>query len=314
MKIAHHNLKKKSLYLYFIFITISLLPLVTAPIALFLGLLFALTNKNPFPNFNKLISRYLLQVSIVGLGFGMNVHESLKTGGNGIVFTIISVVSVMFIGVFIGKYFKIDKITSYLISSGTAICGGSAIAAVSPLTKADQNQISISLATIFILNAVGLFIFPLFGKLLDLTQHQFGVWSAIAIHDTSSVVGAATTYGNEALQVATTVKLTRALWIIPLSLATAMIFKNKDEKLQIPWFILLFIVAMLINSYFQLPKILTSNIAYLSQRLLILTLFFIGAGLSRTSIAKVGIKPLLLALFLWCFITITSLVFILKFY
>ncbi len=314
MKIAHHNPKKKSLYLYFIFITISLLPLVTAPIALFLGLLFALTNKNPFPNFNKLISRCLLQVSIVGLGFGMNVHESLKTGGNGIVFTIISVVSVMFIGVFIGKYFKIDKITSYLISSGTAICGGSAIAAVGPLTKADQNQISISLATIFILNAVGLFIFPLFGKLLDLTQHQFGVWAAIAIHDTSSVVGAATTYGKEALQVATTVKLTRALWIIPLSLATAMIFKNKDEKLQIPWFILLFIVAMLINSYFQLPKIFTSYIVYLSQRLLILTLFFIGAGLSRTSIAKVGIKPLLLALFLWCFITITSLVFILKFY
>lgn len=314
MKIAHHNPKKKSLYLYFIFITISLLPLVTAPIALFLGLLFALTNKNPFPNFNKLISRCLLQVSIVGLGFGMNVHESLKTGGNGIVFTIISVVSVMFIGVFIGKYFKIDKITSYLISSGTAICGGSAIAAVGPLTKADQNQISISLATIFILNAVGLFIFPLFGKLLDLTQHQFGVWAAIAIHDTSSVVGAATTYGKEALQVATTVKLTRALWIIPLSLATAMIFKNKDEKLQIPWFILLFIVAMLINSYFQLPKIFTSYIVYLSQRLLVLTLFFIGAGLSRTSIAKVGIKPLLLALFLWCFITITSLVFILKFY
>ncbi len=314
MKIAHHNPKKKSLYLYFIFITISLLPLVTAPIALFLGLLFALTNKNPFPNFNKLISRCLLQVSIVGLGFGMNVHESLKTGGNGIVFTIISVVSVMFIGVFIGKYFKIDKITSYLISSGTAICGGSAIAAVGPLTKADQNQISISLATIFILNAVGLFIFPLFGKLLDLTQHQFGVWAAIAIHDTSSVVGAATIYGKEALQVATTVKLTRALWIIPLSLATAMIFKNKDEKLQIPWFILLFIVAMLINSYFQLPKIFTSYIVYLSQRLLVLTLFFIGAGLSRTSIAKVGIKPLLLALFLWCFITITSLVFILKFY
>ena len=223
---------------------------MTPPVALFLGLVYALLCGQAYPKFNKGASKKLLQYAVIGLGFGMNLQDSLASGKEGMMFTIVSVAGTMLVGMLIGyKLLKVDKSTSYLISSGTAICGGSAIAAVGPVIKAKDSEMSVALATVFILNAVALFVFPVLGHWLGLSQQQFGMWAAIAIHDTSSVVGAGAAYGEEALQVATTIKLTRALWIIPLALVTALIFKNKENKISIPWFILWFVVAILINTY-----------------------------------------------------------------
>ena len=306
-------LKKYNSY-YLLLAFVCLTPWISPPIALFLGLAFALTLGSPFPVFNKKASKYLLQIAVIGLGFGMNLHESLKAGTDGILFTIISVVSVIIIGILVGKFYKVDKVTSYLISSGTAICGGSAIAAVGPIVRADESQMSVSLATVFVLNAIALFIFPTIGHWLNLSQIQFGTWAAIAIHDTSSVVGAGSAYGEEALKVATTVKLTRALWIIPLSIFTTFYFKSKGDKLYIPWFILFFIIAMLINTYLNIPTKVTSSIVAVSRQCLTLTLFFIGAGLSRNTLKNVGSKPLLLGISLWIFIGLVSLAFIYSFY
>ena len=307
-------LKKFNSYYYLLLAFICLTPWISPPIALFLGLAFALTLGSPFPVFNKKASKYLLQIAVIGLGFGMNLHESLKAGTDGILFTIISVVSVIIIGILVGKFYKVDKVTSYLISSGTAICGGSAIAAVGPIVRADESQMSVSLATVFVLNAIALFIFPTIGQWLNLSQIQFGTWAAIAIHDTSSVVGAGSAYGEEALKVATTVKLTRALWIIPLSIFTTFYFKSKGDKLYIPWFILFFIIAMLLNTYLNIPTKITSSIVAVSRQCLTLTLFFIGAGLSRNTLKNVGSKPLLLGISLWIFIGLVSLAFIYTFY
>lgn len=307
-------LKKYNSYYYLLLAFVCLTPWISPPIALFLGLAFALTLGSPFPVFNKKASKYLLQIAVIGLGFGMNLHESLKAGTDGILFTIISVVSVIIIGILVGKFYKVDKVTSYLISSGTAICGGSAIAAVGPIVRADESQMSVSLATVFVLNAIALFIFPTIGHWLNLSQIQFGTWAAIAIHDTSSVVGAGSAYGEEALKVATTVKLTRALWIIPLSIFTTFYFKSKGDKLYIPWFILFFIIAMLLNTYLNIPTKVTSSIVAVSRQCLTLTLFFIGAGLSRNTLKNVGSKPLLLGISLWIFIGLVSLAFIYTFY
>ena len=306
--------KKYNSYYYLLLAFVCLTPWISPPIALFLGLAFALTLGSPFPVFTKKASKYLLQIAVIGLGFGMNLHESLKAGTDGILFTIISVVSVIIIGILVGKFYKVDKVTSYLISSGTAICGGSAIAAVGPIVRADESQMSVSLATVFVLNAIALFIFPTIGHWLNLSQIQFGTWAAIAIHDTSSVVGAGSAYGEEALKVATTVKLTRALWIIPLSIFTTFYFKSKGDKLYIPWFILFFIIAMLLNTYLNIPTKITSSIVAVSRQCLTLTLFFIGAGLSRKTLQNVGSKPLLLGISLWIFIGLVSLAFIYSFY
>jgi len=296
--------------IYFVFAALCLTNHVNAPIALFLGLSLALSIGSPYQKANKKLSKYLLQISVVGLGFGMNLIDSLKAGSEGMLFTLVSVTGVILAGIFLGKLLGIGKAPSYLISSGTAICGGSAIAAVGPITKANDSEMSVSLATIFILNAIALFIFPLLGHVLNLSQHQFGLWSAIAIHDTSSVVGAGATYGEEALKVATTVKLTRALWIIPLSIFTIFYFKAKGEKIAVPWFIFLFILAMAINTYIQLPEVLTTNIVLISRKILTLTLFFIGAGLSRKTLKAVGPKPLILGVILWILIALLSLLFI----
>ena len=197
-----------------------------------------------------------------------------------------------------------------MIATGTAICGGSAISAVGPIVKANERDMSVSLATIFLLNAIGLFLFPVLGHWLDLSQHQFGIWAAIAIHDTSSVVGAGASFGEEALKVATTVKLTRALWIIPLSVFTAFYFKSKGEKIYIPWFILFFILAMVLNSTAVLPVSVTDNIVMFSRKILTFTLFLIGAGLSRENVKTAGFRPLMLGVLLWIFIAIISLCFI----
>lgn len=286
---------------------------VTPPLALFLGLAFALLCGQAYPKFNKKVSKKLLQYSVVGLGFGMNLQASLASGKEGMLFTIVSVVGTMLIGTFIGwKILKVNRDTSYLISSGTAICGGSAIAAVGPVIKAKDSDMSVALATIFVLNAIALFIFPVFGHWLGMTEQEFGTWAAIAIHDTSSVVGAGAAYGKEALQVATTIKLTRALWIIPLALATSFIFKGKDRKISIPWFILWFIVAMLINTYAldNVPEV-GKAISGLARKGLIITMFFIGASLSTDVLKAVGIKPLVQGVLLWIVISIGSLVYIL---
>ena len=286
---------------------------VTPPVALFLGLVFALLCGQAYPKFNKKVSKKLLQYSVVGLGFGMNLHTSLASGKEGMLFTVVSVVGTMLIGMFIGrKMLKVSRDTSYLISSGTAICGGSAIAAVGPVIKAKDSDMSVALATIFVLNAIALFIFPVLGEWLGLTQQEFGTWAAIAIHDTSSVVGAGAAYGEEALQVATTIKLTRALWIIPLALVTSFIFKSKDQKVSIPWFILWFIVAILINTYLldTVPQV-GKAISGLARKGLIITMFFIGASLSTDVLKAVGVKPLVQGVLLWLVISIGSLVYIL---
>ena len=286
---------------------------VTPPVVLFIGLVFALLCGQAYPTFNKNVSKKLLQYSVIGLGFGMNLQASLASGKEGMLFTIISVVGTLLIGMFIGcKVLKLNRNTSYLISSGTAICGGSAIAAVGPIIKAKDTDMSMALATVFILNAIGLFLFPILGHWLGLSQQDFGTWAAIAIHDTSSVVGAGAAYGEEALQVATTIKLTRALWIIPLALVTSVIFRSEGKKISIPWFILFFIVAMLINTYFlaDYPEI-GKFIAGLARKGLIITMFFIGASLSVDVIKSVGIRPLLQGILLWIIISAGSLAYIL---
>lgn len=286
---------------------------VTPPVALFLGLAFALLCGQAYPKFNKKVSKKLLQYSVVGLGFGMNLHASLASGKEGMLFTVVSVIGTMIIGMFIGcKLLKVNRETSYLISSGTAICGGSAIAAVGPVIKAKDSDMSVALATIFVLNAIALFVFPVFGHWIGLDQQQFGTWAAIAIHDTSSVVGAGAAYGEEALQVATTIKLTRALWIIPLALITSFIFKNGGKKISIPWFILWFIVAILVNTYLldNIPE-LGKAISGLARKGLIVTMFFIGASLSTDVLKSVGMKPLVQGVLLWIVISVSSLIYIL---
>ena len=222
MNAIENFLQSKRKVVYVLLLLFCFLPMVTPPVALFTGLVFALVCGEAFPGFTKKSSKYLLQVSVVGLGFGMNLHESLASGREGMVFTVISVVGTLLIGSVLARRMQVDRKTGYLISSGTAICGGSAIAAVGPVIKANDHEMSVSLGAVFILNAVALFLFPVLGHLLDLTQQQFGMWAAIAIHDTSSVVGAGAAYGDEALKVATTVKLTRALWIIPVAFVTSL--------------------------------------------------------------------------------------------
>ena len=286
---------------------------VTPPVVLFIGLVFALLCGQAYPTFNKNVSKKLLQYSVIGLGFGMNLQASIASGKEGMLFTIISVVGTLLIGMFIGcKILKLNRNTSYLISSGTAICGGSAIAAVGPIIKAKDTDMSMALATVFILNAIGLFLFPALGHWLGLSQQEFGTWAAIAIHDTSSVVGAGAAYGEEALQVATTIKLTRALWIIPLALVTSVIFRSDGKKISIPWFILFFIVAMLINTYLlaDYPEV-GKFIAGIARKGLIITMFFIGASLSVDVIKSVGIRPLLQGILLWIIISAASLAYIL---
>ena len=288
------------------------LPVITAPIALLLGLIFAFIFKNPCPKFHKKTSKYLLQVAVVCLGFNMNLQESLRSGAEGMMFTVVSVVGVMALGVLIGYWLHINRKTAYLISSGTAICGGSAIAAVGPVLKADENEMAVSLGVIFILNSIALFIFPPLGHLLDMSQHQFGTWAAIAIHDTSSVVGAGEAYGEEALQIATLIKLTRALWIIPLAIATMFIFRDKTAKISIPWFIFIFVLAMVVNTYVALPEWFVNVMVWIAKRGMVVTLFLIGASLSISTIKSVGVRPLLQAVALWVVISVVSLFVVLE--
>lgn len=311
-------MKQISLFVYILVIALIVLPLpmiglpaISAPIALALGLLYAFIFENPCPKFNKKTSKYLLQVAVVCLGFNMNLQESLRSGADGMMFTVVSVIGVMVLGVMLGYWLHINRKTAYLISSGTAICGGSAIAAVGPVVKADSNEMGVALGVIFILNSIALFIFPPLGHMLDMTQTQFGTWAAIAIHDTSSVVGAGEIYGETALQTATLIKLTRALWIIPLAFATMFIFRDKTGKVSIPWFIFLFVLAMVVNTYVPLPDWFVTSMVWIARRGMVVTLFMIGASLTLKMIKSVGVKPLLLAVALWVIISISSLAVVL---
>lgn len=286
---------------------LCLTPLVSAPIALLAGMIFANTIGHPFAKLNSKATKILLQVSVVGLGFGMNVHSAVRAGKEGLLFTVCSIFGTLLLGWLLGKFLKIDRKTSQLISSGTAICGGSAIAAIAPVIHADEKQISVALGIVFILNSIALFLFPALGHALHLSEQQFGLWAAIAIHDTSSVVGAASKYGPHALEVATTVKLARALWIIPLSLGTALVFKSGSGKIKIPWFIGYFIIAMICNTYLAPVSLVSPYIVTIAKAGLTLTLFLIGCGLSIQKIKSVGVRPLIQGVLLWIFIASLAL-------
>ena len=290
---------------------LSLFPFISSATALVLGIIYAQIFENPYAKQTKKATGLLLKIAVVGLGFGMNVYSALAAGKDGFVLTIFSIFLTLTLGFGIGKLLKIDKKISYLISSGTAICGGSAIAAVSPVIDADEKQISVALGIVFILNSVALIIFPPIGHALGLSQVDFGLWSAIAIHDTSSVVGAAAKYGDEALEVATTVKLARALWVIPVAFLSTMLFKNKGSKVKIPYFIGLFILAMLANSYIPFIQPLGPYIVEVSKAALTLTLFLIGTSLSFRTVKNVGAKPFIEGVLLWIFISVSSLAYIL---
>ncbi|TDO82921.1 putative integral membrane protein (TIGR00698 family) [Flavobacterium chryseum] len=319
MKTQQHSaahLVEVNLYLqqaiFVLVIVLCLFSIISPPIALLLGVVLVNVFGNPFVTFNSKAITFLLQFSVVGLGFGMNATSAISAGKEGFLLTIASIFSTLIFGTLLGKWLKTDKKTSHLISCGTAICGGSAIAAISPVIKSNENQTSIALGIIFILNSIALFGFPFIGHQLDLSQKEFGLWCAIAIHDTSSVVGAANKYGAEALQIATTVKLARALWIIPISLLTAAIFKKQQgstgTKIKIPYFIGLFILAMLFNTYLPATAIIAPSIVSIAKIGLTITLFLIGATLNINTLKSVGVKPLLQGIFLWIFIAGLSLI------
>lgn len=286
---------------------------ISPPTALLLGLVVANLSGHPFLPFNHIAIRYLLQISVVGLGFGMSVTSALTIGSTSFMFTFISIVATIGVGFLLGKWLSIERKTAHLIACGTAICGGSAIAAIAPIIKSDVKQTSVALGVIFILNSIALFLFPMIGHWLNLTQQEFGLWCAIAIHDTSSVVGAANKYGAEALQIATTVKLARALWIIPIALITTFVFKSKSSKIKIPYFIGLFILAMLINTYIPQVSAYSPSIVAVAKVGLTLTLFLIGSGLNFNTLRSVGFKPLFQGILLWMFIAIISLTAIVYF-
>lgn len=302
--------------IFFLLLGLSLSGLINSPTALVSGFIFSFLFNHPYKKLNGKAVNWLLKIAVVGLGFGMSLTEALNAGKEGFTLTVISIFSILILGYFLGKLLGVDKITRHLVSSGTAICGGSAIAAVAPIIEAKERHISIALGVVFILNSIALLIFPYLGSLLELSQNQFGLWAAIAIHDTSSVVGAVHVYGDEALKVATTVKLARALWIIPVTLLTLLFFKSDSSqgKIKIPWFIFLFIVAILINTYLPIPQALSSGIKDASKSLLVLTLFLIGTGLSIDRIKSAGWRPMILGILLWVIISIGSLLIILRFY
>jgi uncharacterized integral membrane protein (TIGR00698 family) len=283
------------------------------PVALALGILFAFTIGSPYPQLSGRPTKYLLQASIVLLGFGMNLQAIYRAGRDGILFTVATIVGTIVLGYFVGKLLAVKARTSALISSGTAICGGSAIAAVGPAIDADTDEMSVALGTVFVLNAIALFLFPVIGGALRLTQGQFGIWAAIAIHDTSSVVGASGTYGAEALAIATTVKLVRALWIVPVALMFAYIYRKGAEggrnPVKIPWFIFLFVLAAAARTYLSriiFPSIFDSFVN-LGKAGMIVTLFLIGASLSRKMLSEVGFRPLVQGVVLWVVISVVSL-------
>jgi uncharacterized integral membrane protein (TIGR00698 family) len=297
--------------LFFVGLILAASGLISPPFALLGGLIFGLALDHPFHLESKRLSKFLLQASVVGLGFGMNLHQVVSAGRSGFLYTAGSITAVMLLGLGLGYLLRVSKKSSFLIAAGTAICGGSAIAAVGPIAEANEEEMAVSLGAVFILNSVALFLFPTVGWILHMTQSQFGLWSALAIHDTSSVVGATAKYGQVALATGTIIKLARALWIVPLSLATAMTFKSK-ARIQWPWFILFFCMAALLNTLLPAlnPEFATLN--RLGRIGLTVTLFLIGTGLNKQTLKNVGIRPLLQGLTLWIIVGVGTLAMILS--
>ncbi len=282
------------------------LPFFTSAYALILGTGLSLLLGNPMPKLTATSSKKLLKLSVIGLGFGVNFLQVIETGKSSIGITFVSISLTILVGTYLGKLFKVAKNTSALIAFGTAICGGSAIAAMAPVIQADDNETAVSLATVFTLNAIALLIFPTIGHILGLNQHQFGLFAALAIHDTSSVVGAAATFGATALAIGTTVKLTRALWIAPISLLAGLRTGNHD-KASFPLFILGFIAAAVLNTYLTRLSPAWNLFADAAKQLLVMTLFLIGAGLTRQVLAEVGIKPMLMGIILWIVVSSSTI-------
>lgn len=306
--------------LYPILAILSLLPFVSSGAALFVGMATALTFGNPYSKLTQNWTSRLLQLSIIGLGAGMNLNVVLKTGAEGIITTSIGISLTLLLGIGLAKLLKTEKNSALLITVGTAICGGSAIAAVAPAIKAKPHEISVALATVFFLNATALFIFPYVGHSFHLTQHQFGLFSALAIHDTSSVVGAALQYGPEALDVATTLKLARALWIIPVSLGIGFLWKqtstnpktNSKTNSKKPWFILGFLLMAAAVTWLPALQPVGYWVNFAAKRTLVLTLFLIGSGLTRSTLLAVGLRPLALGVTLWALVSVSTLVLLLQ--
>jgi uncharacterized integral membrane protein (TIGR00698 family) len=295
--------------LFVLGLVLSLTGILSPPIALLSGILFGLLFTHPFALSSRTAARILLQVSVVALGFGMNLFEVLKAGRSGFIYTALGISFAFLVGTALAKLLQVRGNTSFLITTGTAICGGSAIAAIGPIVQANEEEMAVSLGTVFILNSVALLIFPPVGNALHLSQSQFGLWAALAIHDTSSVVGAATRYGQQALIVGTTVKLARALWIVPLALFTAAM-KHHRARIQFPWFILFFVFAALANTYLPAQHSATKTFFTLGRFGLTATLFLIGTGISRRTLKEVGWRPLLQGVLLWVAVGLTSLYFI----
>ncbi|MBZ5707388.1 MAG: putative sulfate exporter family transporter [Acidobacteriia bacterium] len=279
---------------------------VSPPLALAIGLVFGLTLTHPFQQGSKRLSRYLLQASVVGLGFGMNLHEVIRAGRTGFLYTLLSISFAMIAGMSLGALLKVQQKSAFLISTGTAICGGSAIAAVGPISDASEEQMAVSLGTVFVLNSIALLIFPSIGAALKMTQTQFGLWAALAIHDTSSVVGAAAKYGAVALAVGTTVKLARALWIVPMSVGTA-VYRGAKAKIQWPWFIALFCLAAVCNTYLPAGAPAYGMLSKIAKIGLTVTLYLIGGGISVATLKQVGHRPLLQGVLLWLLVSVGSL-------
>ena len=292
--------------LFFAGLIIAASGLLSTPLALLLGLVYGLSFAHPYSTDSKKLSSFLLQASIVGLGFGMNLHEVVHAGRAGFVYTAGSITFAMLLGLGLGRVFKVEHTPSLLISAGTAICGGSAIAAVAPVVNADDEEMAVSLGTVFVLNSIALFLFPLLGYALHMTQNQFGLWSALAIHDTSSVVGATAKYGQQALMIGTTIKLARALWIVPVAFAVAVLKKSKT-RIKWPWFIFLFCLAAIMANYFPWFGPAYPHLSALGKTGLTVTLYLIGTGISRTTLKEVGVRPMLQGVLLWAIVAVTSL-------
>ncbi len=295
--------------LFFVGLIVAATGLISAPIALLAGLIYGLSFAHPYHLDAKKLSAFLLQASIVALGFGMKLHDVVRAGRSGFLYTAISISFALFIGLGLGYLLKVQHKASLLISAGTAICGGSAIAAVAPVVNAGEEEMAVSLGTVFVLNSVALFLFPAIGYALHLTQTQFGLWSALAIHDTSSVVGATAKYGSQALMVGTTIKLVRALWIVPVVFSLAFLRKS-TKGTKWPWFILLFCLAALAGTYFPVLGPLYPQLSSLGKTGLTVTLYLIGTGISRATLKQVGVRPLLQGIVLWAIVATLSLVLI----
>ena len=296
--------------LFFLALILAASGLVSPPLALLGGLVYGFAAVHPFHVESKRLAKFLLQASVVALGFGMNLHQVLQAGRSGFLYTAVSITAVMLLGLTFGYLLHVGKKSAFLISVGTAICGGSAIAAVGPIAEASEEEMAVSLGAVFILNSVALFLFPVVGYALHMTQAQFGLWSALAIHDTRSVVGATAKYGATALAVGTTIKLARALWIVPLSLVTAATLKSK-ARIQWPWFILLFCLAALLNTLLPSFNPAFGVLNRLGKIGLTVTLFLIGTGLNKETLKRVGARPLLQGLALWIIVGTGTLALIL---